>query len=187
MEHMNVLWKWVAPEPGRLARAKKIKLISVNKSGGFPSAQCIGSSGEVYHITLQECTCVDFDRGGKLQPCKHMIALALHCGIIDKDGLTAEQQDKKFVHELSIKVALASAFYHLYDLPVISDADYAALKFELWDNSGMIREEEIVSASHIDPAAGSAKKLLAMPLNEYIDRIANIADMNPDTFSQLTF
>ncbi len=65
----------------RIEAGKKLskKLRSVDPSG--ESAQVEGSSGEVYDVTLNECSCVDFERRGL--PCKHMYLLASLNGLLD--------------------------------------------------------------------------------------------------------
>ena len=98
----------------------------------------------------------------------------------NKEELSVQElEDVIFVQELSVKVALASAFYHVYDLPIISDRAYDLLNLQLWNSAGCAPEKKTVPDSHY--AAGSYKKLSEMSLNEYIQRAANIAV--PSVFS----
>lgn len=183
MEHTNDVWNWPIPDEGRVKRAKAVRLFDISRADSGLSAKSKGSSGKIYQVSLQGCTCVDFAM--HRLPCKHMIALALHCGILNENGLTEEQQEENFVQVLSIKVALASAFYHLYNKPFMSDSAYDALKYELWDNSDLIREEEIASHSATCSDKASFEELLNMPLNEFLDRAVNIVDVDPEEFARM--
>ena len=44
--------------------------LSICRFTGNESAEIVGTSGEIYQVTLQNCTCPDFEE--KQQPCKHM-------------------------------------------------------------------------------------------------------------------
>ena len=48
--------------------------LSICRFTGNESAEIVGTSGEIYQVTLQNCTCPDFEE--KQQPCKHMYFLA---------------------------------------------------------------------------------------------------------------
>lgn len=56
------------------------------ESGIFAS-----SEGGFYETTLEECTCPDFAIHGRLQPCKHMIRLAMEFGLIDSTGMETDR------------------------------------------------------------------------------------------------
>lgn len=178
----SAAWIWPMPEKGRLERAKKVQLISVWTNGGGPHARCKGSKGETYSVTLHDCTCRDFILNQKkADACKHMIALAIHCGVLNDGGLTLEQEGAQFFNHLAIKVALASGFYHVFKKPIISDAEYDTMKHELWDNSVLVDEEEIRSRSYED---ADATYLMDMSLQEYLARIEKIKDFEPDEFAK---
>lgn len=49
-----------------------------------------GASGAVYHTTLNDCTCPDFQR--RHQPCKHMYRIALELGLLSDLGEQANAQ-----------------------------------------------------------------------------------------------
>lgn len=59
----------------RVTAAQKVKVLSVDSEG---AGEVAGRSGEVYHVTMGTCTCMDWMRRKDLEhPCKHQIALAL--------------------------------------------------------------------------------------------------------------
>lgn len=45
-----------------------------------PTARILGSSGEIYEVTLDHCTCFDFD--AQRGPCKHIYKLAAELGLL---------------------------------------------------------------------------------------------------------
>ena len=62
-----------------------LKLFPEEQKGIFAS-----SEGGFYETTLEECSCPDFAIQGHLQPCKHMIRLAMEFGIIDNTGMQSD-------------------------------------------------------------------------------------------------
>lgn len=181
-------WKWTKEqlEPGRIARARKVELsnVVVNIPLSECHAECVsGSTGEVYHVSLQDCTCRDFTVGKK--PCKHMIALAIQAGILNSNGMTMEQAAKSFTDELAVKVALASGYYHVYHRPIMADAEYDALKYELWKNSDLLSDDEIAVKDQQRLCTNAAKELIAMPLKDFIAHITNIRELTLDEFARL--
>lgn len=139
-------WNWGNVEQGRISRAHKVKIVSLDLNSSNPSAECVGSSGTHYTCTLDGCTCADFsinERKGHLQPCKHMIALAMKCNLLNDKGLTHEEEIDLTTFELSMKVAIAAGYYHVIKKPVVSDNVYDSLKWELWDWCGWVDEDEV--------------------------------------------
>ena len=80
-------WKWGLLDTGRVERAKKVKLLSVDSASS--SCRCAGSSGVVYDTTLISCTCSDFTIQHGAQPCKHIIRLAMELDVLNENGMTA--------------------------------------------------------------------------------------------------
>lgn len=76
----------------RIESAKKLKdeqVLEEDLTPGNEHALIQGSDAEPYHVTLHDCTCVDFAAHNK--PCKHMYRLALDAGI----NLIPELKKKK--------------------------------------------------------------------------------------------
>lgn len=93
----------------RLASAKKKELTPVEMSKEDEKGIFVGSEGNLYTTTLDNCSCPDFAIQGYLQPCKHMIRLAMEFGEIPDDGKASDPdaakaryylgKAKKFIHE----------------------------------------------------------------------------------------
>lgn len=49
-----------------------------------------GSSGDIYETDLDKCTCPDFAIQGFMQPCKHMIRLAMELNMIPNEGMQSD-------------------------------------------------------------------------------------------------
>lgn len=58
-----------------------------------PSMTITGSSGEEYYVTLNNCTCHDFESRGL--PCKHIYALANELGLLDEDVFPPYKKNRK--------------------------------------------------------------------------------------------
>lgn len=55
----------------------KLRSVDGRKAYGIPSQRHAG----VYHLTdCQTCTCYDYRR--RQQPCKHVLAVRLHCALV---------------------------------------------------------------------------------------------------------
>lgn len=129
-------WEWqlIDIDPGRAKRAAKIRLSNVEVNGQKASADVVDEkTGEiVYECTLSKCSCEDFHmntRGRK--PCKHILALGMAVGVINKDGYTPDQQLTLDIAALRDRIATASGFYHVFHEPTVSDSAYDAMKQEL--------------------------------------------------------
>lgn len=139
----------------RLASAKKkeltpLELSTVDKSGRF-----VGSEGNIYQTTLDNCTCADFAIQGFTQPCKHMIRLAMEFGEVsgvdrasDPDAIKARYymgRARQFIHVAALPEVLqlagnlaavtngdpkiaSDAFASTMDLADISDAPFFSVK-----------------------------------------------------------
>jgi len=170
---LSGLWDAYVPDDGKTERAKKVKFVSCDASSGEPLAKCLGSKGEIYDVSLQACSCVDFSRNKRLVPCKHMVALAMRCRALNEEGLTWHQDNVKIAYELAVKVAVSSTFYHTFHMPVVTDAQYDALKYELWDFCGFVDEE---SVTYSDLPDDQRKKLIAEPLEDFMRRVMRVVD-----------
>jgi len=63
--------------------AKKIKASDITMNADH-SCDISGSSPEPYHVTLDSCTCQDFQYNKKTAaPCKHIYRLASELGVMD--------------------------------------------------------------------------------------------------------
>lgn len=71
---------WSSLSDRALHNAEAIKsssILSIDRDD--ESASFMGSSGDLYHVTLESCTCIAFSRCSN-DPCKHMIRLAQELG-----------------------------------------------------------------------------------------------------------
>ena len=69
-------------EPEQIKRrlnGEKIKSDKVTVNREAQTAEIVGSSGEVYAVSLAECSCMDYYM--KKSPCKHMYRLADELGV----------------------------------------------------------------------------------------------------------
>ena len=125
-------WNWGSTDAPRAARAAKVKVNALNREEP-PSIECIGSEGNQYFATLEDCTCTDFSINQmKKKPaaCKHMVRLAMELGLLDKDGLTPRDQFLKLYREREDFLARCAWYYYVLDAPFISDAEYDRMKAE---------------------------------------------------------
>lgn len=162
---LNGIWTKYEPDDDKSARARKVQFVSIDHAKEHPTALCKGSHGESYAVTLEGCTCVDFVKNRQTRPCKHMIALAMQCRLLNENGLTYEQETKFTTYELAAKVALASGFYNVFHKSVIPDNVYNALKYELWDWCGWVDEESAVGRDMEMDA--QERELFDMPLQDF--------------------
>lgn len=125
-----MIWNWPTVDTGRAERAHKVKIISINKNANNPEAVFKGSGGE-YTASLQECTCPDFSiniNKGKPMACKHMVRLAMECGILNENGLLPKEQKRIDIEKLEMRLALYAWHYYVLDCPDVSDKEYDSLK-----------------------------------------------------------
>ena len=126
-------WNWPKADEGRIKRASTVKFRSVHPELG-PIAYAIGSGSDDYLVTLHDCTCSDFFMSAaksKPQPCKHMLAMAMTQGILNKNGNTPEQQREEDIKSLRNQVASAYGYYYHFHAPLMSDEAYDKLKRQL--------------------------------------------------------
>lgn len=67
--------------------------LSICRFTGNESAEIVGTSGEIYQVTLQNCTCPDFEE--RQQPCKHMYFLAKELKKVSKLDLQFYSEEPK--------------------------------------------------------------------------------------------
>ena len=126
-------WKWDCTDEGRVKRAKSVKFRDITLEPE-PAGYAIGHSADEYYVTLESCTCADFAICGAksdLQPCKHMIALAMKAGLVNENGLTPPQQKAADIASLRLRIALAYGFFYHFDDPIMSDKEYDLMKDKL--------------------------------------------------------
>lgn len=171
---MAIHLEWELNDTKKIQRAKTVNLFSVNAGNCLSDccAECIGSSGVHYHVTLERCDCIDYARNRK--PCKHMIRLAMEVKAINEYGLTRAQEYDRWVSDLARKVALAAGYYHVFKHPIISDKEYNALKYELWDNCSLVPPEYELVDEKDYPVATTQKceKMLDMSFEEFVKKYA---------------
>lgn len=158
-------WKWTVNDEKRVERARKIKDISIDQE--HRTMECVGSTGEVYHVSLESCTCMDFSR--KKDACKHMIRLAMELGILNSAGYSAEQQRSMDLLEAKGKLAYWYGCYYLFNDPVVSDREYDALKQKLTSEYGIVFQDVSAPCCASDPLA-SVRIYLDSQNYEYIDK-----------------
>lgn len=125
-------WTWGSTDAPRATRATKVKVLSTN-GGEKPSIECEGSEGTHYFATLEACSCPDFSinqKKGKPTACKHMVRLAMHLGLLNKDGLTPRDQFLADYRQREDYLARCAWYYYVLDEPFVSDAEYDKLKGE---------------------------------------------------------
>lgn len=128
-------WKLEEIDTARAKRASKVKLESIEVNGEQATADVVDeASGEiVYHTMLDDCDCQDFrfnTKGNK--PCKHILALAMAVGIVNKNGYTPEQQRLVDIDALKERIAVAAGYYHVFHESVMNNSEYDAMKAELY-------------------------------------------------------
>lgn len=128
-------WNWPTVDAGRADRARKVKIISMDLTTDDPLLIVKGSGGE-YRVTLNDCTCSDFSinaNKGKPMACKHMVRLAMELGILNANGLTADEQRQVDISNLEARLALYAWHYYVLNAPDVSDREYDALKTQYLD------------------------------------------------------
>jgi len=85
----------------RLSSAKKKELTPLRFYPDDQNALFGGSTGSMYFTTLDECQCADFAINGRIQPCKHMIRLAMECGVIDRSGMETDKTAATVKYQLA--------------------------------------------------------------------------------------
>ena len=176
-------WSWPTIDKGRFERAKKVKLNPVNGSTNFPMAECYGTGKEPYHVTLQTCTCIDFTRSKKDQPCKHMIRLAMDEGIIDEFGnvvgnvsaiVESPKKQREFAEKveraelLMAKIMKAYWYYHVMRVAFCEDYEYDSWKHQLSYISEAVLEQLNIDEALLFPATKAKGKEAPLKPVRYI-------------------
>lgn len=131
-------WKWGTVDAGRAGRALAVKVVSLNPEAENPSAVVEGSQGNLYHCTLESCDCRDFQlHASSPTPCKHMVRLAMECGILGKNGLTEKEQHDLDISALESELMKYAWHYHVLNDPLIPDVQYDKLKRQYLDELGI--------------------------------------------------
>ena len=139
----------------RLTSAKKKELTPLELFPDEKSGRFVGSEGNIYQTTLDNCTCPDFAIQGYTQPCKHMIRLAMEYGEVagsdrasDPEAIKARYyfgRARQFIHVAPLPevvqfaglIATVSgsdpgiptdAFSASMDLAALSDAPFFSVK-----------------------------------------------------------
>lgn len=185
---MDYKWKWSNVDQGRLMRAKKTKLVSIDRDKC--EAVFKGSAGKEYHTSLEICTCADFAITKGKEPCKHIIRVGLECGCINDGGYTQSEQSNIDNILLKDRLATLYGYYYLHDDPLVSDEEYDKLKMDYILKNGAFKRrskskssnapivEQIEnSAQSSKPDARSLCEKLIQHFDEegmeYIDKTAN--------------
>ena len=129
----------------RLASAKKKELTPVEMSKEDEKGIFVGSEGNLYTTTLDNCSCPDFAIQGYLQPCKHMIRLAMEFGEIPDDGKASDPdaakaryylgKAKKFIHEAPLTQVIDFSIASKDNIDISKNNLYKIFKntFEYYD------------------------------------------------------
>ena len=104
----------------RRLNAKKIKADNIVDNGDYYSIT--GSSGDIYHVNLNRCSCFDFlDRN---LPCKHMYRFALEHGVIEDFPKIKPKNSKVFSEMIDSEV---ERFHSYYEQGLISAEKYVKI------------------------------------------------------------
>lgn len=96
----------------RIANAKKInkkKVLEIDKEA--QTASIVGSSGEIYTVTLDNCNCADFSHSGG-KPCKHIYRLAMELDLLPVPPPLNPEKAKEFAETIPAEVERFTALYN---------------------------------------------------------------------------
>lgn len=99
----------------RIISAQKIKASDIKLDRSSETAIIQGSGSEPYRVTLNSCTCFDFE--SRKLPCKHIYRLSSELGCGPVLNSIDKKAAKSFVDSIPDEV---SHFYHLYEIGAIS-------------------------------------------------------------------
>lgn len=91
----------------RRLNAKKIKADNITDYGDH--YDIIGSSGDIYEVTLNECSCFDFLNRGL--PCKHIYRFALEHNIIEDFPKIRPKNVKIFSDKIDQEIEHFRSYY----------------------------------------------------------------------------
>jgi endonuclease III-like uncharacterized protein len=92
----------------RIATMQKIKPQNVSVNSKEKTAEIIGSSG-IYNVTLDSCTCYDFET--RQMPCKHIYRLAFELGFLDNLPKTNRKASKAFKDNIQNEIEHYKEYY----------------------------------------------------------------------------
>jgi hypothetical protein len=92
----------------RIVFSQRIKSENVTIDTDIQSAEIVGRDG-TYNVTLDSCTCFDFE--GRRLPCKHMYYLARELGYLDDLPKTNRKAVKAFKDNLPTEIERYKEFY----------------------------------------------------------------------------
>lgn len=99
----------------RIASANSLKPAQVQVNIETQSATIQGSGSIPYELTLNTCTCFDFE--SRQLPCKHMYRLALELGLLSELPTLNKQASKSFAEKVQIDI---DHYFELYKTGAIS-------------------------------------------------------------------
>lgn len=99
----------------RIASANSLKSAQVQVNKENQSAIIQGSGSTPYEITLNSCTCFDFE--SRQLPCKHMYRLALELGLLSELPVLNKQASKSFTEKVQSDI---DHYFALYQAGAIS-------------------------------------------------------------------
>ena len=99
----------------RIASANSLKSAQVQVNKENQSAIIQGSGSTPYEITLNSCTCFDFE--SRQLPCKHMYRLALELGLLSELPALNKQASKSFTEKVQSDI---DHYFDLYQAGAIS-------------------------------------------------------------------
>lgn len=84
-----------------LAKSKKIQNEIIDFNDDLKIMRIQGSGKEPYSVTLNNCTCSDFEH--RKLPCKHMYALAFRLGILEPGVPKLKKDQTEFIPKVEIE------------------------------------------------------------------------------------
>lgn len=106
---------------GRACSSDK-KFVSIDRQN--QTGEFVGSEGDLYYVTLNDCSCQDFKKRGK--PCKHIYQLAMELGYKKEDAPieNCEQSKlKKWLKTPADKIGFAIMLYGVISIIITQSAN----------------------------------------------------------------
>lgn len=79
-------------DPRRLTSARSADMTPLSIDKAARTGRFMGSSGDIYETSLEDCTCMDFSYSGGVRACKHMLRLAMELGVYPNAGMVSDIQ-----------------------------------------------------------------------------------------------
>lgn len=92
-------------EPEQIKRrlnGEKIKSDKITVQRENQTAEIVGSSGEIYNVSLAGCSCMDYY--AKKRPCKHMYRLADELGLSDPFPAVDKKTEADFIEAEAARI-----------------------------------------------------------------------------------